>query len=113
MNVYGLSVKGVNEILFSAKKKRRFWKSPRGIAEKKIGMTVAEHQDIHSTTAELSDAALEKFARYIDFLRYEERMDELEDEEDIAYIEAHKDEGPNVPLSVVIAEYEAKYDPLG
>jgi hypothetical protein len=39
-------------------------------------------------------------------------MEELEDEEDIAYIEAHKDD-PTVPLSEVIRDYEEKYGPLG
>jgi hypothetical protein len=69
-------------------------------------------RDIQSAVEQLSDAALEKLVHYIDFLRYEERLEELEEEEDIAYIEAHKDEGPNVLLSAVIAKYEAKYGPL-
>ncbi|MDR2179080.1 MAG: hypothetical protein LBP21_02110 [Synergistaceae bacterium] len=75
-------------------------------------MTAAERQDIHRTIDALSDFAIEKLAHYVDFLRYEERLEDLEEEEDIAYIEAHKDEGPNVPLSVVIAKYEAQYGPL-
>jgi hypothetical protein len=71
-----------------------------------------ERRDVHEAVDALTDSALEKLAHYIDFLRYEERMEELEEEEDLAYIDAHKDEGPNVPLSVVIAKYEEKYGPL-
>jgi hypothetical protein len=74
----------------------------------------AEHQDIRSAIEKLSDTALEKLARYIDFLRYEERMEELEDEEDIAYIDAlPRSEYENaVPESDIIADYEAKYGVL-
>ncbi|MDR1048981.1 MAG: hypothetical protein LBL51_04420 [Synergistaceae bacterium] len=71
----------------------------------------AERQDIYRAIEQLSDATLEQVAGYINFLRYEERMEELEDEEDIAYIEAHKDE-PTVPLSEVIRDYEEKYGAL-
>jgi hypothetical protein len=71
----------------------------------------AERQDIYRAIEQLPDVNLEKLAGYIDFLRYEERMEELEDEEDIAYIEAHKDE-PTVPLSEVIRDYEEKYGAL-
>jgi uncharacterized protein (DUF924 family) len=71
----------------------------------------AERQDVHQAIDALTDSALEKLAHYIDFLRYEEHMEELEDEEDIAYIKAHKDE-PTVPFSEVIKDYEAKYGPF-
>jgi hypothetical protein len=71
----------------------------------------AERQDIDQAIDKLSDAALEKLYSYLAFLRYEDRMEELEEQEDIAYIEAHKDE-PTVPLSEVIKDYEAKYGPL-
>ncbi|MDR2180017.1 MAG: hypothetical protein LBP21_06890 [Synergistaceae bacterium] len=67
--------------------------------------------DIQIAIDGLSDSALEKLASYVDYLRYEERMEDLEDEEDMAYIEAHKDE-PTVPLSEVIKDYEDKYGPL-
>ena len=42
----------------------------------------------------------------------EEIMEELEEAEDIADIEARKNEGPNIPHNVVKAEYEAKHGPL-
>jgi hypothetical protein len=71
-----------------------------------------ERQEIHQRIDTLSDSAFERLAHYIEFLRYEDRIEELEDAEDIAYIEAHKDEGPNVPLSEVVAKYEAEYGPL-
>jgi hypothetical protein len=87
-----------------------------GTAEREglIEMTTmtAEREGLIEIIGGLSDSAIEKLVSYVDFLRYEERMEELEDEEDIAYIEAHKDEGPNIPLSVVIEKYEAKYGPL-
>ena len=51
-----------------------------------------ERQELHKVINTLSDAAIGKLSNYIDFLRYEERMEELEDAEDIAYIEAHKDD---------------------
>ena len=72
----------------------------------------AERQELCEIINTLSDAAIGKLSSYIDFLRYEERMEELEDAEDIAYIEAHKDEGPNVPLSQIVKDYEAEYGPL-
>ena len=56
-----------------------------------------ERQDLHHAIDMLSDYAIGKLANYIDFLRYEERMEELEEAEDIAYIEAHKDD-PIVPF---------------
>jgi hypothetical protein len=77
-----------------------------------MSTATAERPDLYQTIETLSDSAFEKLAHYIDFLRYEDRMEDLEDEEDIAYIDAHKDEGPNVPLSEVIAKYEAEYGPL-
>ncbi|MCL2009940.1 MAG: hypothetical protein FWG71_05265 [Synergistaceae bacterium] len=59
----------------------------------------AERQGLHQTIDSLSDSAIGKLANYIDFLRYEERMEELEEAEDIAYIEAHKDD-PIVPFDL-------------
>jgi hypothetical protein len=76
-------------------------------------MTTAT-KDVHQAIDALTDSALEKLAHYIDFLRYEERMEELEDEEDIAFIKSltPEDYANAIPESVVIAEYEAKYGPL-
>ena len=74
---------------------------------------IKERQDLYETICTLSEAAIAKLSDYIDFLRYEERMEELEEAEDIAYIEAHKDDGPNIPLSEIIKDYEAEYGPLG
>jgi hypothetical protein len=71
-----------------------------------------ERQDIYQKIDTLSETAREKLAHYVEFLRYEDWIEEQEDAEDIAYIKAHKDDGPNVPLSAVIAKYEAKYGPL-
>jgi hypothetical protein len=73
-----------------------------------------ERRDIHQAIDALSDVALEKLYSYLSFLRYEDRMEELEDEEDIAYIERlPPSEYENaVPESEVIADYEAKYGAL-
>ncbi|MDR1377456.1 MAG: hypothetical protein LBJ36_00170 [Synergistaceae bacterium] len=68
----------------------------------------SERQNLHQAIENLSASALERLMHYIEFLRYEDRMEELEDEEDLAYIEAHKDE-PTGPLSEVIKDYEAQY----
>ncbi|MBR4400966.1 MAG: hypothetical protein IKT09_04655 [Synergistes sp.] len=43
----------------------------------------------------------ENFDRAASYIRYLAEMERLEDKEDIAYIEAHKDE-PSVPLSDVL-----------
>jgi hypothetical protein len=78
----------------------------------------AERQDIRSDIQSaidgLSDTALDKLASYAKFLRYEERMEELEDAEDIAYINTlPRSEYENaVPESAIIADYEAKYGTL-
>lgn len=45
----------------------------------------------------------ENFDRAASYIAYLAEMERLEDEEDIAYIEAHKDE-PSVPLSDVLKE---------
>jgi hypothetical protein len=74
-------------------------------------LTAIERESLTEIIRNLPDSAIEKLVSYTAFLRYEERMEELEDEEDIAYIEAHKDE-PTVPLSEVIRDYEEKYGPL-
>jgi len=45
----------------------------------------------------------ENFDRAASYIAYLAEMERLEDEDDIAYIEAHKDE-PSVPLSDVLKE---------
>jgi hypothetical protein len=64
-------------------------------------MTTAtiERESLIEIIRNLPDSAIGKLVSYTDFLRYEERMEELEDEEDIAYIEAHKND-PVVPFDV-------------
>ena len=59
----------------------------------------SERQDLHQAVDTLSESAVGKLANYIDFPRYEERMEELEEAEDIAYIEAHEDD-PIVPFDL-------------
>jgi hypothetical protein len=79
---------------------------------------IAERQgireDIQNAIGQLSDAALEKLASYAAFLRYEERMEELEDEEDIAYLKTltSKDYEDAIPFSEVVREFEAEHGPL-
>jgi hypothetical protein len=77
--------------------------------------TVAtEVQDIHQIIDTLSDDAKDKLVYYVDFLRYEDWIEEQEDAEDIAAIEAiTQEERDNaVPMSEIIKDYEAKYGPL-
>jgi len=71
----------------------------------------AERQELCEVINTLSDVAIGKLANYIDFLRYEDRMEELEDAEDIAYIEACKDE-PTISFEDVLAKHEAEHGPL-
>jgi hypothetical protein len=54
-------------------------------------------QDIHQIIDTLSDDAKDKLAHYVDFLRYGDWIDEQEEAEDIADIEARKDK-PNIPF---------------
>ncbi|MDR1916656.1 MAG: hypothetical protein LBQ58_08795 [Synergistaceae bacterium] len=70
-----------------------------------------ERQEIIQIIDTLSDDAIDKLASYAAFLRHEAWLDEQEEAEDIADIEARKNE-PTIPESVIIAEYEAKYGPL-
>jgi hypothetical protein len=70
-----------------------------------------ERHDIYQTIDALSDAALEKLASYAAFLKHEEWIEEQEDAEDIACIRVRRG-GPTLPISEVIAKYEAKYGPL-
>ncbi|MDR1481914.1 MAG: hypothetical protein LBI74_04750 [Synergistaceae bacterium] len=73
-----------------------------------------EGQDLHQIIEALSDDARERLAHYVEFLRYEDLIEEQEEAEDIAYIEAitQEERDSAVPESVVIADYEAKYGPL-
>jgi hypothetical protein len=68
--------------------------------------TAATIQGLLRNISALPADGIRKLSEYA-----EELIEELEDEEDIAYIEAHKDE-PTIPLSEVIKEFEAKYGPL-
>jgi hypothetical protein len=60
-------------------------------------------QEVIQIIDTLSDDAIGKLASYAAFLRHETWLDEQEETEDIAYIEAHKDD-PAVPFD--IREYE-------
>ena len=60
---------------------------------------VSERQNICEIIDTLSDAAIGKLSNYIDFFRYEERIEELEEAEDIAYINSHKDD-PVEPFEI-------------
>jgi hypothetical protein len=72
-----------------------------------------ERKDIYQAFDELPDESLEKLAHYAAFLKYEAWLEEQEDAEDNAYIEAHKnDQGPTVSLDEVIKDYETKYGSL-
>ena len=75
----------------------------------------AERQELCEIINTLSDPAIGKLANYIDFLRYEERMEELEDAEDIEYIKSltPEDYANAIPESEVTTEYEARYGSLG
>ena len=65
-----------------------------------------ELQPLMRRISALPNSSLLKLADYV-----EELIEELEDEEDIAYLEAHKDEIAAFRQSV-IAKREAKYTPL-
>jgi hypothetical protein len=65
----------------------------------------AEQQELHEIIDTLSGDALSKLASYAAFLKHEDWIEEQEDAEDIAYIEAHKDD-PVVPFD--IKEYESE-----
>ena len=65
-----------------------------------------ELQALLRRISELPNKSLLKLADYV-----EELIEEEEEAEDIAYIEAHKDE-PTVPLSEIIKDYEAQHGPF-
>jgi len=71
----------------------------------------AEQQALREIIDTLSGDALGKLASYAAFLKHEEWIEEQEDAEDIACIRVRRG-GPTVPISEVIAKYEAKYGPL-
>jgi hypothetical protein len=54
----------------------------------------------------LSDKSLRRLADYVD-----ELIEEQEDEEDIAYIDARADE-PTIPFEEIVKEFEAEHGPL-
>ena len=76
--------------------------------------TQTAERDMLDMITGLSDSAKEKLAEYVAFLQYQDRMEELEDEEDIAYLDSltPEDYENAVPMEEVIADYEAKYGPL-
>ena len=59
-----------------------------------------EKKDLYRMIRGLSDDSFEKAVSYVEYLRY---IEEQEDKEDIAYIEAHKDE-PAVLLEEALEE---------
>jgi hypothetical protein len=69
----------------------------------------AERQNLHELINALSDTSVGKLTNYIDFLRYEERIEVLEDEKDIEYIKSltPEDYANAVPLEKIIAKYKA------
>jgi len=60
-------------------------------------------QSLMRGIAALSDESIKKLADYIDDL-----IDEQTEADDIAYIEAHKDD-PTFPLSEIIKDYEPRH----
>jgi hypothetical protein len=72
-------------------------------AEVETPTITTERQELYQAIEVLSDSAFERLAHYVAFLRYEDHIEELEDAEDIAYIEAHKNE-PTVPFDEVLTE---------
>ena len=69
--------------------------------------TATEMQALLRLISALPNKSLLKLADYV-----EELIEEIEEAEDIAYIEAHKDDGPSVPFEEVIKDFEAKHGPL-
>lgn len=68
--------------------------------------SIVELQALIRRISALPDKSLLKLSDYV------EELIEEEEAEDIAYIEAHKDDGPSVPLEQVIKNFEAKHGPL-
>ena len=70
---------------------------------------IAERQELHEIIDTLPETTIGKLLNYIDFLRYEERMEELEDEEDIEFIKSltPEDYANAVSLDEITAKYKA------
>jgi hypothetical protein len=64
-----------------------------------------DEQDLIKAISALSSDAKGKLAHYVAFLKYEDWVEEQEDAEDIAYINAHRDD-PVVPFD--IKEFESE-----
>jgi hypothetical protein len=77
-------------------------------------LTAIERESLTEIIRNLPDSAIEKLVSYAAFLRHEERMEELEDEEDIAYLKTltPEDYKNAVPFEEVIRDFEAKHGPL-
>ncbi|MCL1941252.1 MAG: hypothetical protein FWG09_04850 [Synergistaceae bacterium] len=69
-------------------------------------MTKETFQNTLRNMSALSDESFLKLAEYI-----EELIEDQEEAEDAAYIDARKDE-PTIPFEDIIAKYEAEYGPL-
>ncbi len=71
-------------------------------------------RDLFDSITGLSEGAKEKLAEYVAFLRYQDRLEEEEDAEDIAYLDSltPEDYENAVPHSTIVADYEAKHGPL-
>ena len=67
-----------------------------------------EKQQLHQMIDRMEPEDVLRMLDYAAYLRY---LEEREDAEDIAYVEAHKDE-PFVPLSEALKDFEDKYGPL-
>jgi hypothetical protein len=65
-----------------------------------------ERQDLHQIIDTLSGSSREKLKHYIEFLRYEDWIEEQEEAEDIAYINSFKPEELEnaMPLEDVLKE---------
>jgi hypothetical protein len=68
---------------------------------------LTERQELHQTIDTLPDSAILQLKGYAARLR-EEEIEEQEEAEDIACIDARKDE-PTIPLEDVLKKYESKY----
>ncbi len=70
-------------------------------------MTIETIRLLYRRISVLPNESMRKLYNYV-----EELIEEEEEEEDIAYIKAHKDDGPTVPWHEVVAEFEAEHGPL-
>ena len=76
-----------------------------------IEQTIVNRERLHRVIDAFPDRFAQKLNDYM-----EELIDELEEEEDIAYLESlspeERDPANGIPLEEVIAEYEAEFGPL-